>query len=57
MKKSKLVPPRKKEARFAATEDEHTLIRRAAKARHLLHSTYMRVVVLSQARLDTMLDG
>ena len=51
--RTKVQPPiRKREARFAATEAERELIAKAAAARDLLPATYMRRVVLSQARLD-----
>ena len=43
---------RKKEARFIASDEEHDTIERAAAARNLKPATYMRAVVLRQARRD-----
>lgn len=43
---------RKKEARFIADDDDHDLIERAAAAKNLKPATYMRTVVLRQARRD-----
>lgn len=45
---------RKREARFVAADDEHDLIERAAAAKNLKPATYMRSVVLRQARRDAL---